>query len=59
MKIGYWLSSEEHDPKKLVENAQRAEQAGFSYVLISDHYHPWLEAQGHSPFVWGVIGAIA
>lgn len=59
MEIGYWLSSEEHAPRELVENARRAEDAGFSYVLISDHYHPWVDAQGHSPFVWGVIGAIA
>lgn len=59
MEIGYWLSSEEHAPSELVANARRAEEAGFSYVLISDHYHPWVNAQGHSPFVWGVIGAIA
>jgi G6PDH family F420-dependent oxidoreductase len=59
MEIGYWLSSEEHAPAELVENARRAEDAGFSYVLISDHFHPWVNAQGHSPFVWGVIGAIA
>ena len=59
MEIGYWLSSEEHSPSELVENAQRAEDAGFSYVLVSDHFHPWVNAQGHSPFVWGVIGAIA
>jgi G6PDH family F420-dependent oxidoreductase len=59
MEIGYWLSSEEHSPSELVANAQRAEDAGFSYVLISDHFHPWVNAQGHSPFVWGVIGAIA
>ncbi|HVW90889.1 MAG TPA: TIGR03557 family F420-dependent LLM class oxidoreductase [Gaiellaceae bacterium] len=58
MEIGYWLSSEEHAPKELVENAVRAEQAGFEHVLISDHIHPWVDAQGHSPFVWGVIGAI-
>jgi coenzyme F420-dependent glucose-6-phosphate dehydrogenase len=58
MQIGYWLSSEEHAPKELVENAVRAEQAGFEHVLISDHIHPWVDAQGHSPFVWGVIGAI-
>jgi coenzyme F420-dependent glucose-6-phosphate dehydrogenase len=58
MEIGYWLSSEEHAPRDLVENAKRAEQAGFSYALISDHIHPWVDAQGHSPFVWGVIGAI-
>jgi G6PDH family F420-dependent oxidoreductase len=59
MEIGYWLASEEHPPKVLVENAKLAEDAGFGHVLISDHIHPWVDAQGHSPFVWGVIGAIA
>ena len=59
MEIGYWLSSEEQSPRELVENAKRAEEAGFGHVLISDHIHPWVDAQGHSPFVWGVIGAIA
>ena len=58
MEIGYWLSSEEHGPRELVANAQRAEAAGFSYVLVSDHFHPWVNAQGHSPFVWTVVGAI-
>src|SRR5947207_2126471 len=58
MEIGYWLSSEEHGPRELVANAQRAEAAGFSYALVSDHFHPWVNAQGHSPFVWGVVGAI-
>jgi len=57
--IGYWLSSEEHAPKDLVANAVRAEEAGFEHLLISDHIHPWVNEQGHSPFVWGVIGAIA
>jgi coenzyme F420-dependent glucose-6-phosphate dehydrogenase len=59
LEIGYALSSEEHPPNDLVGFAQRAEQAGFSFVLISDHYHPWTSKQGHSPFVWSVIGAIA
>jgi coenzyme F420-dependent glucose-6-phosphate dehydrogenase len=59
MEIGYWLASEEHGPRELVENAKRAEDAGFGHLLISDHIHPWVDAQGHSPFVWGVIGAIA
>jgi coenzyme F420-dependent glucose-6-phosphate dehydrogenase len=59
MEIGYWLSSEEQGPRKLVQNAVLAEEAGFDHVLISDHIHPWVDAQGHSPFVWGVIGAIA
>lgn len=58
MEIGYWLSSEEHAPRDLVDNAVRAEQAGFEHVLISDHILPWVNEQGHSPFVWGVIGAI-
>jgi G6PDH family F420-dependent oxidoreductase len=43
----------------LVHNARRAEEAGFTFALISDHYHPWVDRQGHSPFVWGVIGGIA
>jgi G6PDH family F420-dependent oxidoreductase len=59
MQIGYALSSEEHAPLDLVRNAVRAEEAGFGFSLISDHYHPWIDRQGHSPFVWSVIGAIA
>jgi coenzyme F420-dependent glucose-6-phosphate dehydrogenase len=57
--IGYALSSEEHAPRDLVEHARLAEQRGFSYALISDHFHPWIDRQGQSPFVWGVLGAIA
>ncbi len=59
MKLGYALSSEEHAPDDLVRNARRAEETGFEFALISDHYHPWIDAQGHSPFVWSVIGGIA
>lgn len=58
-EIGYKLSSEEHDSRALVRNAVRAEEIGFSFALISDHYHPWIDKQGESPFVWGVLGAIA
>jgi G6PDH family F420-dependent oxidoreductase len=58
-EIGYALSSEEHKPGNRVENAARAEQAGFGFALISDHYHPWIDQQGQSPFVWSVLGAIA
>jgi coenzyme F420-dependent glucose-6-phosphate dehydrogenase len=58
-QLGYALSSEEHAPLELVRNAARAEQAGFGYALISDHFHPWTDRQGESPFVWSVIGAIA
>jgi G6PDH family F420-dependent oxidoreductase len=57
--IGYALSSEEHLPNDLVHFAAEAEKAGFGYALISDHYHPWVDAQGQSPFVWSVIGGIA
>ncbi len=59
MKIGYFLSSEEWGPRDLVALAGKAEQAGFEGLWISDHYHPWNEEQGHSSFVWSVIGAIA
>lgn len=58
-ELGFALSSEEHPPEDLVRWAVRAEEVGFSYALISDHYHPWVDNQGHSPFVWSVIGAIA
>ena len=57
--FGYTLSSEEHGPRDLVRNARRAEEAGLGFVSISDHYHPWVSAQGHSPFVWSVLGGIA
>jgi G6PDH family F420-dependent oxidoreductase len=57
--FGYKLSSEEHHPRQLVANARRAEEAGFSFAAISDHFHPWVTAQGHSPFVWSVLGGIA
>jgi G6PDH family F420-dependent oxidoreductase len=59
MKIGYFLSSEEWGPKGLVAQAVMAQRAGFEDLWISDHYHPWNDAQGHSPFVWSTIGAIA
>jgi coenzyme F420-dependent glucose-6-phosphate dehydrogenase len=57
--FGYALSSEEHGPTELVENARRAEEAGFEFAMVSDHFHPWTDAQGQSPFVWSVIGGIA
>jgi G6PDH family F420-dependent oxidoreductase len=59
IEIGYALSCEEHPPRDLVSNARRAEQAGFPFALISDHFHPWLDRQGQSAFVWSVIGGIA
>jgi len=59
MQLGYHISSEEHQPNDLVKHARRAEETGFTFALISDHYHPWSDRQGQSPFVWSVIGAIA
>jgi coenzyme F420-dependent glucose-6-phosphate dehydrogenase len=59
VQIGYAISSEEHLPNDIVRHARLAEEAGFTYALISDHYHPWVDTQGHSPFVWSVIGGIA
>jgi G6PDH family F420-dependent oxidoreductase len=58
-EIGYTLSSEEHGPGDLVRNAVAAEGAGFDFLMISDHYHPWIDQQGHSPFVWAVLGGVA
>jgi coenzyme F420-dependent glucose-6-phosphate dehydrogenase len=58
-KFGLTLSSEEHGPQRLVELASLAEAAGFDFVSISDHFHPWIPEQGHSPNVWPVLGAIA
>ncbi len=58
-RFGYKLMSEEHGAKALVENSVLAEAAGFDFVSISDHFHPWLEAQGHATFAWSVLGAIA
>ncbi len=58
-EIGYFLSSEEHDGRRLVAQAQAAEAAGMTKVAISDHFHPWMDSQGQSPFVWSVIGGIA
>src|SRR6058998_253533 len=59
MKIGYFLSCEEYSPAELVEQAAAAEQAGFEALWISDHFHPWNDEQGESPFVWSMIGAIS
>lgn len=59
VQIGYKLSSEEFGAADLVRFATRAEDAGFDFALISDHYHPWTDRQGESPFVWSVLGAIA
>lgn len=58
-KYGYTLSSEEQSPERLVELARMAEEHGFDFVSISDHFHPWISRQGHAPFVWTVLGGIS
>lgn len=57
--IGYSLLGEQSPPKTMVAQAARAEAAGFDFVTISDHYNPWLAGQGHSPYTWSVLGAMA
>jgi coenzyme F420-dependent glucose-6-phosphate dehydrogenase len=59
MELGFALSSEDHPPNELVRQAQIAEQAGFTFAGISDHFHPWTSDQGESPFVWTTLGGIA
>ena len=59
MRTGYFLSCEEFGPAELLDQAKMAEQAGFDALWISDHYHPWTDSQGQSPFVWSVIGALS
>ena len=59
VQFGLTLSSEEHDPSRLLDIAELAERSGFDFVSISDHFHPWLDTQGHSPFVWTMLGALA
>ncbi|MEV4759968.1 TIGR03557 family F420-dependent LLM class oxidoreductase [Micromonospora sp. NPDC049559] len=57
--VGYTLMGEQSGPKELVDYAIRAEDAGFDQLVASDHYYPWLDAQGHSPYAWSVLGAVA
>ncbi|MGW6424956.1 TIGR03557 family F420-dependent LLM class oxidoreductase [Nocardia sp. NPDC055053] len=59
MQIGFKLAAEAFGPNELVRQAVRAEAAGFDFVEMSDHFHPWLDNQGHSPFVWTVLGTMA
>ena len=56
---GWFLSCEEYTPAELVEQAVAAERAGFEALWVSDHFHPWNDAQGESGFVWGIIGALS
>jgi alkanesulfonate monooxygenase SsuD/methylene tetrahydromethanopterin reductase-like flavin-dependent oxidoreductase (luciferase family) len=57
--FGYTLLCEQRGPRELVSDAVAAEQAGFDFEVISDHYFPWLNEMGHSPYAWSVLGAVA
>ncbi len=59
LQVGYTLSSEEFGPRDLLRYARQAEETGFDFAVVSDHYHPWVNAQGQSPFVWSVLGGIS
>jgi G6PDH family F420-dependent oxidoreductase len=58
-RFGYTLMTEQTGPRELVDHAVRAERAGFDFEVMSDHYFPWLSAQGHAPYAWSVLGAVA
>jgi G6PDH family F420-dependent oxidoreductase len=57
--FGYTLMTEQSGPRELVRYASAAEQAGFDFEVMSDHYSPWLTEQGHAPYAWSVLGAVA
>src|SRR4030095_15024742 len=57
--IGYKLCGEEQSPQELIDCARRAEEVGFDFAMISDHYHPWIDRQGQSSFVWSVLGGLS
>lgn len=59
MRIGYTLMTEQSGPRDLVKWAVAAEDVGFDFEVMSDHYSPWLSAQGHAPYAWSVLGAVA
>lgn len=59
VEIGYTLMGEQRGPRELVRDAVAAEEAGFDFLVASDHFSPWLEVQGHAPYTWSVLGAVA
>lgn len=59
VEVGYTMMCEQAGPRQLVDDVVAAESAGFDFAVISDHYFPWLDEQGHSPYAWSVLGAAA
>ena len=58
-RYGYTMMCEQSGPKDLVDDVAIAESVGFDFAVISDHYFPWLDEMGHSPYAWSVLGAAA
>ncbi len=58
-RYGYTLMTEQSGPRELVRYAAAAEQAGFDFEVSSDHYFPWLDAQGHAGYAWSTLGAVS
>ena len=58
-RFGYTLMTEQAGPRELVGHAAAAERTGFDFAVMSDHYSPWLDEQGHAPYAWSVLGAVA
>lgn len=58
VQFGYTLMTEQAGPRELVRHAAEAERAGFAFEVMSDHYFPWLDEQGHAPNAWSVLGAV-
>src|ERR1700730_5055670 len=58
-RFGYSLLGEQSGPRQLVDDAIVGEAAGFDFITVSDHFYPWLDEQGHSPYAWSVLGAMA
>ncbi|TVR70373.1 MAG: TIGR03557 family F420-dependent LLM class oxidoreductase [Sphaerobacteraceae bacterium] len=59
VSFGYTAMCEQRGPSQLVDDIRGAEASGFDFALVTDHFHPWVEAQGHSPYAWSVLGAAA
>jgi G6PDH family F420-dependent oxidoreductase len=57
--FGYTAMCEQTPVRQLVSDLAAAEQAGFDFSVMSDHYFPWIEEQGHSGYAWSVLGAAA
>ncbi|MCD4523803.1 TIGR03557 family F420-dependent LLM class oxidoreductase [Nocardioides sp. cx-173] len=57
--FGYTLMTEQSGPRDLVSYAVGAEEVGFDFEVSSDHFSPWLTEQGHAPYAWSVLGAVA